>query len=86
MPTRLVEDTADRLLSAARLMREQHGPEHQRHEMWMAMASWLETAEADLTTRCRRCCEGDCNGCSNSAWLPHVLKASTVANAYLAAV
>ncbi len=34
---------ADVLRKAATLMREQHGPEHERHEMWTAMADWLES-------------------------------------------
>ena len=34
------------LRRAAGLMREQHGPEHVRHEFWLALAAWLET-EAD---------------------------------------
>lgn len=27
-------------------MREQHGPEHERHVMWTAMADWLEHSAA----------------------------------------
>ena len=30
------------LREAAKAMREQHGPEHPRHEMWAAMADLLE--------------------------------------------
>lgn len=30
------------LLVAAAHMREHHGPDHQRHEMWAAIAAWLE--------------------------------------------
>lgn len=37
---------AAELRRAARLMREQHGPEHKRHAMWAAMADWLD-ATAD---------------------------------------
>lgn len=35
------------LREAARLMREEHGPEHERHAMWAAMAHLLER-EADI--------------------------------------
>lgn len=34
--------TPDTLRRAATLMREQHGPEHERHAMWSAMADWLD--------------------------------------------
>lgn len=35
--------SADVLRRAAALMREQHGPDHKRHEMWAAMADWLDS-------------------------------------------
>lgn len=34
--------TADTLHRAAALMREEHGPDHKRHEMWSAMADLLD--------------------------------------------
>jgi hypothetical protein len=36
--------SAETLRRAAALMREQHGPEHVRHEMWSAMAALLDDA------------------------------------------
>lgn len=40
------------LREAAALMREQHGPDHERHEMWTVMAAWLDYTFAvwDLTS------------------------------------
>jgi hypothetical protein len=40
--------SAETLREAARLMREQHGPEHERHEMWSRMAD-LMTESARTT-------------------------------------
>ena len=34
--------SAETLRAAAAKMREQHGPEHERHEMWTALAAWLD--------------------------------------------
>jgi hypothetical protein len=36
-------ETAETLREAARQMREQHGPQHERHEMWSRMADLLDT-------------------------------------------
>ena len=36
--------SAETLRRAAALMREQHGPEHERHAMWFAMADWMDHA------------------------------------------
>lgn len=33
--------SAETLRRAGVLMREEHGPEHERHVMWAAMANWL---------------------------------------------
>jgi hypothetical protein len=35
------------LREAAGLMREQHGPDHERHAMWTAMAAWLDSEFAN---------------------------------------
>jgi hypothetical protein len=37
----------DMLHRAAALMREQHGPEHERHAMWSAMADWQDGVADD---------------------------------------
>ena len=37
------ESPAGTIRRAAALMREQHGPDHVRHEFWHALAAWLET-------------------------------------------
>lgn len=63
---------AERLRRAATLMREQHGPDHERHEMWSAMETLLFMA-ADHT-------DGRRNTCSSC-----VGQAVAVADAYLAA-
>lgn len=49
--------SAETLRRAAALMREQHGPEHKRHEMWNAMAEWLDS-HADF--HCVSCEPGIC--------------------------
>jgi hypothetical protein len=36
------EDYAATIRRAAQSMREQHGPEHVRHEFWHSLATWLE--------------------------------------------
>jgi len=38
---------ADELRQAARLMREQHGPEHPRHAFWQALCGLLSECAAD---------------------------------------
>lgn len=40
--------SADLMRETAALMREQHGPDHPRHEMWVAMADWLEVTASDV--------------------------------------
>lgn len=38
--------SAEVLCRAAESMRAQHGPDHERHAMWFAMADWLEGVAA----------------------------------------
>lgn len=59
------------LREAATFMREQHGPDHPRHEMWFALADLLEHAALTL---------------ESTGHTPSVEYALHVARAYLAAV
>lgn len=45
--------SADLLRRAAASMREQHGPDHVRHDMWSAMADWLDHAAARSESKVR---------------------------------
>lgn len=73
------------LPEAAKRMREDHGPEHERHVMWSAMADWLDTAGADLWAHGPLCCADGCFECDDNLWAPHVRRALAVSRAYLAA-
>jgi hypothetical protein len=42
--------SADLLRRAAALMREQHGPDHPRHEFWHALATWQDGVATALAT------------------------------------
>ena len=67
------ETPARRLRRAATLMREQHAPDHERHEMWSAMETLLFMAADHTDGRGNTC--GSCVG-----------QAVAVADAYLDAV
>ena len=45
--TEPAEKPADTLHKTAKLMREQHGPEHQRHTFWHALADWIDNRARD---------------------------------------
>ena len=55
------------LQHVADLMRQQHGPDHERHAMWEAIAEWLEYVAM----------QGD------RAAINHRARANAVARAYL---
>ena len=57
----------DHLQYVAERMREQHGPDHERHAMWEAIAGWLEYVAM----------QGD------RAAINHRARANAVARAYL---
>jgi hypothetical protein len=40
----------EELRRAAALMREQHGPDHVRHQFWFALADWLDDEAAGAQT------------------------------------
>ncbi len=67
------ESLPGELRAAAKDMREQHGPEHERHEMWAAMSSWLE-------------CVADRIEAGGTQNYPFPSLPAHVARAYLAAV
>lgn len=71
----------DGFRATASLMREHHGPEHERHEMWAALANVFDQGADEIGTRVAR-------------WGPDAIKAMNgtgramvdVARAYLEAV
>lgn len=69
--------SAARLREAAELMRAQHGPEHQRHVMWNAIATWLDHAAIRAESNIEH------GGASRHVW-SHQRDALAVADAYLA--
>lgn len=62
-------DSHELLHRAAKDMREQHGPEHARHEFWTRLADWLDSVAVGLENR--------------SAFTPGAGHALAVARAYL---
>ena len=74
------ESESSALLDAALAMRREHGPDHERHLMWAAIADWLEN-----TARFVRLIESGDYWNTNAAWSDSRHRATTVARAYLEA-
>lgn len=70
------------LRETAAAMRREHGPDHERHAMWAAMADWIDLAGSDEWAFGPLHCADGCDVCDDDLWAHHVRAAHAVAAAY----